>query len=90
LATANPDSPHLLIPQTHASFLIAIAQNDDQADPQAKETLRQAFAAASRPAEIEVYPAQHGWCAIDSQVYDETQAERAWARLLHLCETSLR
>jgi carboxymethylenebutenolidase len=90
LATANPDSPHLMIPQMRASFLIAVAQNDDEREPQTKETLRQAFAAASRPAEIEVYPAQHGWCVIDSQVYNEAQAERAWARLLHLFQTSLR
>lgn len=90
LATAAPESPHLLIPQTRANFLIAIAQNDDAQDPQAKETLRTAFAAANRPAEIEVYPARHGWCVIDGQAYDEAQAERAWARLLHLFETSLR
>lgn len=90
LATASPDSPHLLIPQTHASFLIAIAQNDDETDPAAKDTLRTAFAAAGRPAEIEVYPARHGWCALDSQVYDQVQADRAWERLLHLLQTSLR
>jgi carboxymethylenebutenolidase len=89
LATANPDSPHLLIPQTRANFLIAIAQNDDESDPAAKETLRAAFAAANRPAEIEVYPARHGWCAIDSQVYDQVQADRAWARLLALFSTAL-
>lgn len=89
LATDAPDSPHLLIPQMQAGFLIAIAQNDDENDPQAKETLREAFAAANRPAEIEVYPAQHGWCAIDSHVYDEAQADRAWARLLHLFATNL-
>lgn len=37
---------------------------------------------ASLPAEIEVYPANHGWCALDSPVYDERQAERGWSRLL--------
>lgn len=89
LATNQPTSPHLLIPQMQASYLICIAQNDDAADPAAKDTLRTAFTAANRPAEIEVYPAQHGWCAIDSRVYDEAQAERAWARLLALFETAL-
>lgn len=89
LATNQPTSPHLLIPQMRASYLICIAQNDDAADPSAKETLRAAFAAAGRPAEIEVYPAQHGWCAIDSRVYDAVQAERAWARLLALFGTTL-
>jgi carboxymethylenebutenolidase len=89
LATDQPDSPHLLVPQMRARFLFAIAQNDDQADPAAKTTLRDAFAAANLQAEIEVYPAQHGWCAIDSRVYDEAQAERAWSRLLALFETAL-
>jgi carboxymethylenebutenolidase len=89
LATDQPDSPHLLVPQMRARFLFAIAQNDDQADPAAKTTLRDAFAAANLQAEIEVYPAQHGWCAIDSRVYDEVQAERAWSRLLALFETGL-
>ena len=36
LATGNPDSPHLLIPETPASMLHCVADNDDQNDPQAK------------------------------------------------------
>ena len=35
-------------------------------------------------AEIEVYPADHGWCVPDSPVYNAAQAERAWERLLAL------
>ncbi|MBL8549852.1 MAG: dienelactone hydrolase family protein [Hyphomonadaceae bacterium] len=89
LATNTPASPHLLIPEMKASFLIAIAQNDDQSEPDAKNMLRAAFDAAHLSAEIEVYPAQHGWCAIDSRVYDEAQAERAWSRLLALFSTAL-
>jgi len=85
LATAAADSPHLLIPATRASFLIAIAENDDARAPGDKDTLRNAFAAAKRPAEIEVYKgAMHGWCPPDSEVYNQVQAERAWARLLVL------
>ena len=85
VGTDKPDSPHLLIPQMKASFLIAVAENDDQKAPQEKETLRTAFAAAGLPAEIEVYAgAMHGWCPPDSRVYNEAQAERAWARLLVL------
>lgn len=89
LATQQPTSPHLLIPQMRSSMLIAVAQNDDASDPQAKVTLRQSFDAANVPAEIEVYPAQHGWCAIDSTVFDQVQADRAWERLLHLFGTAL-
>jgi carboxymethylenebutenolidase len=89
LATDQPSSPHLKIPQMKASFLIAVAQNDDARTPQEKETLRVAFAAVGLPAEIEVYPAQHGWCPPDSQVYDQVQAEKAWARMLALYRTAL-
>lgn len=83
IATAQPNSPHLLVPQYKAkAFLCAVAQNDDQQDPASKDRLKEAFGAAGIPAEVEVYPAQHGWCPPDSQVYDQVQAERAWERLL--------
>src|SRR5882672_4663313 len=59
LVTKNPDSPHLLIPQMKASFLIAVAENDDGREPDTKNVLDQAFKAAKLNAEIEVYPAMH-------------------------------
>ena len=90
LATDAPDSPHLLIPDTTAHMLHCVAANDDETDPQAKETLREAYAAASLPAEIEVYDGTiHGWCPPDSAVYHEASAERAWSRLLALFDTAL-
>jgi carboxymethylenebutenolidase len=73
-----------------AHFLIAIAANDDEKEPQAKDVLRKDFAAAGLPAEIEVYPdTLHGWCPPDSAVYNEVQAERAWDRLLALFAAAL-
>jgi carboxymethylenebutenolidase len=84
LVTDKPDSPHLLIPQMKAQFLIAIAENDDERDPEAKTVLKETFAEANLPAEIEVYPAGHGWCPPDSKVYDHEQAEKAWQRMLVL------
>lgn len=90
LATERDDSPHLLAPQMKAGFLIAIAENDDERDPDAKTTLRDAFDDAGVRAEIEVYEGTlHGWCPPDSAVYNEAQAERAWSRLLLLFEREL-
>lgn len=89
LATSDENSPHLLIPQMKADFLIAVAQNDDERDPEAKTTLRKAFDENDLKAEIEVYPANHGWCPPDMEPYDEAQAEKAWSRLLALFETAL-
>ncbi len=90
LVTDQPDSPHLLVPQMTAHYLFAIAENDDQNDPEAKNVLRETFDTAGLPAEIEVYEgALHGWCPPDTQVYHEAQAERAWSRLLALFERAL-
>lgn len=84
LVSDEPSSPHLLFAQMKAAALICIADNDDERQPAAKDALREAADAAGLEAEIEVYPAQHGWCTLDSPVYDEAQAERAWARMLAL------
>jgi carboxymethylenebutenolidase len=59
-------------------------------EPEAKNVLRDVFAKAKLPAEIEVYAgAAHGWRPPDSAVYNEKQAERAWSRLLVLFEKAL-
>ena len=84
LVTANPNSPHVQAAKTKAQFLIAIAANDDMRSPNDKNVLKETFAQASLPAEIEVYDAAHGWCPPDSRVYNEGLAEKAWGRLLEL------
>jgi carboxymethylenebutenolidase len=85
LVTDKPDSPHLLIPKMKAQFLIAIAENDDAKEPTVKDALREAFAEAKLPAQIEVYKGtKHGWCPPDSKVYDREQSEKAWNRMLTL------
>ena len=70
--------------KTKAQFLICIATNDDQRSPTEKDVLKDTFAKAGLPAEIEVYPGAHGWCPPDSGVYNEPAAEKAWSRLLAL------
>jgi carboxymethylenebutenolidase len=89
LVTKDANSPHLLIPKTKAAYVVAIARNDDQKQPDAKNVLKATFAAAKRPAVVEVYPADHGWCVPGSQAYDHASAEKAWAELLRLYRTKL-
>jgi carboxymethylenebutenolidase len=85
LVNAQPNSPHLQAAKSKAQFLVAIAANDDARSPKDKDTLKETFEKADRPAEIEVYEgAAHGWCPPDSSVYNEPQAEKAWKRLLTL------
>jgi len=88
LVRANdPQSPHALLGQTKARYLFAIAQDDDAKEPTVKAAIRDAAAAAGRPAEIEVYQAKHGWTVIDSPSYDAAAAERAWTRMSALFAT---
>jgi carboxymethylenebutenolidase len=89
LVTKNPNSPHLLIPKTNAAYLIAKARNDDAKEPTVKDDLKAAFAAANRTATVEVYAGDHGWCVKGSAVYNEAEAERAWAALLAMYKTQL-
>jgi carboxymethylenebutenolidase len=90
LVTDTPDSPHLLIQKMKAHFLVAIAANDDAKQPDAKDTLKAAFAQASLAATVEVFAGtMHGWCPPDSHAYDHDAAEKAWAELLVLLKSAL-
>jgi len=89
LVTDKENSPHLQASKTKASFLVAIANNDDSRAPNDKTTLKDTFTKVNLQAEIEVYEAAHGWCPPDSRVYNEPLAEKAWARLLDLYKKAL-
>ncbi len=95
LVTDRPDSPHTLAPKIKARLYIGIASNDDARQPDAKDKLRDAFAAAKAPAEIEVYQSLHGWCVPDmpaeagKPIYNKPDAERAWAKLVELYKAGL-
>jgi len=95
LVTDNPNSPHLLAPKIKARMYFGIATNDDTRQPDAKDKLKAAFAAANVPAEIEVYPSLHGWCVPDMPlqngmpIYNMADAERAWGKLVALYKLAL-
>jgi len=95
LVTDKPDSPHLLAPKIGAGMYFGVASNDDQRQPDAKDKLKAAFATAKVPAQVEVYPAKHGWCVADMPldngvpIYSRPDAERAWGKLLALYKADL-
>ena len=90
LVTDQPNSPHLKIPNMKARFIIAVASNDDEREPDAKDELRKAFDAANLQADIKVYAgANHGWCVPGGAVYNEPQAEAAWASLMAMYKDAL-
>ena len=72
-----------------AKVLIAIARNDDERAPGDKDALRAAATAAGADVEIEVYDGDHGWTVLDSPVYAQAAAERAYGRLLALYRSAL-
>ena len=90
LATAKPDSPHLLAPKMKARLYLAIASDDDKSEPEVKDKLRTAFDAAKVRAEIEVFPGgRHGFCVSDSKAFNQADADRAWSKLVALYKASL-
>jgi carboxymethylenebutenolidase len=95
LVTDQPTSPHLLIPKMKARLYVGVAGNDDSRQPDAKDKLKEAFAAAKVPAEIEVYKSLHGWCVpdmpapADAPIYNKPDAEKAWAKLVALYKAAL-
>lgn len=91
LVTDRPDSPHLLALKIKGRLYFAIASDDDRREPDVKDKLKTAFAAARGRVEIEVYEhALHGWCVPDSRAaVNPADAERAWNKLLALYESAL-
>ncbi len=95
LVTDKPDSPHLLASKIKARMYFGVASNDDQRQPDAKDKLKESFAAAHVPAEIEVYSSLHGWCVPDmpkqngTPIYNQADAERAWSKLVALYKAGL-
>ena len=89
LVTTMDDSPHLQAAKSKAQFLVAVAENDDMQAPTVKTAIKDTLTKAGLQAEVEVYPAMHGWCPPDAGPYNEAQAEKAWSRLLALYSKAL-
>ena len=85
----NPMSPHNVLDQTEANFLIAIARDDHAEAPDDKILFAKAAGRAARPANIDVYDGDHGWTVLDSPAYAEEAAEQAYPDLLELYSGSL-
>ena len=89
LVREDDESPHILLADTQAGYLFAIAQDDDAQSPGDKTALVAAAEEAGRPAKVEVYEGDHGWTVPDSRAYAEAAAEQAYADLLELYSANL-
>lgn len=77
-------SPHNLMDDTDAHYLIAIAKNDDEKAPDEKGILAGAAGEAGDKSMVKVYAGDHGWTVPDSPAYAEAAAEEAWTDLMEL------
>src|SRR5262249_30276975 len=85
LFTDAPTSPHLILPRVKARLYFAHAVKDNSMPEEAIEKFNralEAWGAMGNRYESEIYEgAYHGWTALDSPVYNEAQAERAFEKI---------
>lgn len=90
LASAAPESPHLLAPKMRARVYVAGASEDPSFPDDMKARLEAALTDADVDHLIETYPARHGWVFRDTPVYDAAQSERHWRTLRPLLDAQLK
>lgn len=84
LVTEAADSPHRLLDGSKASYLFAVARNDDQKNPAERQGLIATVTEKQVDAKVELFEADHGWMVPDAAAYDREQAERGRALSLDL------
>lgn len=89
VATARPNSPHLLVGQTHATYFVAMAAPDDEREPGDKDDLAKAFADAGLEGRVAVLRANHGFAVPDDKAWDQVAAGIAWAEIVALFADTL-
>jgi carboxymethylenebutenolidase len=90
LLTETPASPHLLLPRIKAQLYFGHAVQDRSMPEEAIEKFDRALAEWGGTFESEVYEgAFHGWTVLNSPVYNEPQAERAFQKLTGLLSRTL-
>jgi carboxymethylenebutenolidase len=88
LVNGTPLSPHLVLPRVRARLYFGHAENDRVMPQDAIDTLEHALERWGGRSESEVYKgAAHGWTVPDSPAYNETHADRAFAKLTALLAT---
>ena len=91
LYTDQPDSPHLLLPVIQARLYFGHATNDHSISADAIARLEAALSDWGGRFESETYPAAHGWCIPGrAGIYDEVQANRAFAKMVAVLDAALK
>lgn len=83
LVTAEPDSPHRLLPRVRARLLLRYADEDASMTPQDQRVFGDAAHRAGLSCQAACYPgAQHGFTMSDLPAYDAAATQRHWQELL--------
>lgn len=91
LFTDSPDSPHLLLPGIPARLYFGHAVQDRSMPAETIEKFEEALRNWGGEYQSETYEgAFHSWTTLDSPVYNQAQAERAFAMLTELLKSTLR
>lgn len=91
LYTDTPTSPHFVLPRIKAGVYFGHATKDRSMPQEAIEKFDRALAAWGGKYESEVYDgAFHSWTVSDSPVYNQPQADRAFAKLTELFASTLK
>jgi carboxymethylenebutenolidase len=85
----DPSSPHSVLPRVKARLYFGHARDDRGMPAEAIRNFEKALQEWGGAYESETYDALHGWTVPGSPVYDEPEAERAWAKLRELFEAAL-
>jgi carboxymethylenebutenolidase len=90
LATEEPSSPHLSIPESTAEYAFGHADQDRSMPLEAVERLEETLRGTGRPYLNEVYArAAHGYTMADTSTYDAAAAERHFNVLRGLLDRTL-
>jgi carboxymethylenebutenolidase len=90
VATERPNSVHLLVPKTKATYYVAIAKDDDVREPGDKSDIANIIKSANLQGVVDVYPADHWWGIPGAKTYDAAADARAFNALVKLCRETLR
>lgn len=80
----DPESPHAMLGTADASYLIAVARDDDAKAPEEKDVFSAAAKEAGAEATVKVYDGDHGWTVPDAPSFAQSAADRAFADKLRL------
>jgi carboxymethylenebutenolidase len=90
LATAKPDSPHLLAPRVRARVYVGAAGEDPSFTSDQEARLKQAYDAAAVDYVLERYEgARHGFAVTAHPAYDADASERHWRTLTRFLRDTL-